>query len=134
MCIPDGTIEDGVMFIGGAWSIDRAHRLEGYSWWPDEQCSQEQLNKFVDKAMAEKPRVIISHDCPEGIVPALFLNHSKQHIHTRTGQALEAIRQLAPPKLWVWGHWHESKDSIIEGTHFICLAELETVDLDLEAY
>jgi len=130
-CIKDGTIEDGVLYIGGAWSIDQAYRTEGYSWWPDEQCSLERLNEIVDLAILYKPHTIISHDCPEGIVPALFLNHSKEHIHTRTGQALESIRQLAPPKQWIFGHWHESRATVITGTMFICLAELETIEIDL---
>ncbi len=132
--IPDGTIEGNVMFIGGAWSIDYALRTEGYSWWENEQCSQSKLGTFVDLAIQRKPSVIISHDCPMGIVPAMFLNHSKEHIVTRTGQALESIRQLAPPKLWVFGHWHESRDVMVEGTRFVCLAELEAVDFDLGSY
>ncbi len=132
--IPDGTLENNVMFIGGAWSIDYALRMEGFSWWVNEECSHEQLNAFVDLAIAKRPSVIVSHDCPEGIVPALFLNHSKQHLHTRTGQALESIRQLAPPKLWVFGHWHESRDVMVQGTQFVCLAELEAREFDLGSY
>lgn len=32
--IPDGTVEGDTMFCGGAVSIDRAYRHEGYSYWP----------------------------------------------------------------------------------------------------
>ena len=31
--IPDGTVEGNIMYIGGAVSIDRAWRRDGYSWW-----------------------------------------------------------------------------------------------------
>ena len=40
--IADGTVEDDVMFIGGAWSIDNPvappgwyRRTAGYDWWDD---------------------------------------------------------------------------------------------------
>jgi len=100
-CIKDGTIEGDVMFIGGAWSIDWTLRTEGYSWWSDEQCSQEQLNQFVILLSRKDLSIMITHDFPEGIVPSVFLNHNKEHIHTRTGQALESIRQLTRPALWI---------------------------------
>lgn len=50
--IPDGWVEDldgrKTMFCGGATSIDRAMRQEGYSWWPDEEMSHAELNCAVD--------------------------------------------------------------------------------------
>ena len=37
--IKDGLIENDIMYIGGAWSIDREYRTEGVSWWRDEELS-----------------------------------------------------------------------------------------------
>jgi hypothetical protein len=124
--IADGTIEDDTMFIGGAWSIDRAYRTEGVSWWPDEELSISELDRMIDMAIAMRPRIMVTHDCPTDAVYHLFNAHP---ISTRTQQALNAIWQLAPPEIWLFGHWHQSRDQVINGTRFICLAELEWVDL-----
>jgi hypothetical protein len=47
--IEDGKIEGDTMFIGGAVSIDRALRQEGYNWWPDEELSAERLTPYADR-------------------------------------------------------------------------------------
>lgn len=36
------------------------------------------------------------------------------------------------PKLWLFGHWHMPFDEVVSGTRFICLAELATIDVDIE--
>lgn len=125
--IPDGHFENGVMFIGGANSIDQAYRVEGYSWWADEQCSYQELDGFIEKAMTLKPHTMVTHDAPQDIVHRVFSSAylHKDIVQTRTQQALERIRQLVKPKLWVFGHWHTSADVTIDGTRFVCLAELE---------
>lgn len=133
-CIPDGTIEGNMMFIGGAWSIDRAYRTENYDWWADEECSAQQLSDLVDLAIDEKPEIMITHDCPEGIVRDMFLGYElhKEVYPTRTGQALESIRQLVRPKLHIFGHWHIDRVMFIDGTQYVCLAELSCRDVNLE--
>ena len=35
--IKDGSFMKNMMFCGGGFSIDRARRTEGFSWWPDEE-------------------------------------------------------------------------------------------------
>ena len=125
--IPDGTIEGPVMFIGGAYSIDSAWRLEDYSWWANEQLSYEELDDLVEKARVRRPEVLVTHDAPYDVVPLVFADKyvHKPNEPTRTGQAFERIRQLVRPRLWVFGHWHTSADVTIDGTRFVCLAELE---------
>ena len=134
--IPDGTIEDGTMFIGGALSIDKAFRIEGYSWWQDEELSSNELSNLVDKFIAEKPRVMITHECPEEIAIELvreIRNETKldPRFASRTRQALQSMWSAHSPELWIFGHWHHSFDREIRGTRFICLTELEYMDLDL---
>jgi hypothetical protein len=65
--IDDGKIEGDTMFIGGAVSIDRALRQEGYNWWSDEELSAERLNELVDRFVQIRPRVMVTHDCPEEV-------------------------------------------------------------------
>lgn len=51
---------------------------------------------------------------------------------SRTRVAFERMLFLHPPKLWVFGHWHVPFDYESNGTRFICLPELATLDVDLE--
>lgn len=136
--IPDGTIkryglENTVMFVGGALSIDREWRTEGYDWWPDEELSIEALYKMYDKYMLEKPRIMVTHDCPEVVAHQLFGIDGKLKFNfpSRTRQALQSMFEGFQPEMWIFGHWHESKDIVIKGTRFICLAELEHKDIDI---
>lgn len=126
--IPDGHITNDIMFIGGAWSIDWEHRTPGVTWWADEQCSYEELNRFIDLAVEKKPKMIVTHEPPEFCVPTMFNGNV---IRTRTGQALEVIQELVKPELWIFGHWHINKDMTVNGTRFLCLGELAYVDIPL---
>lgn len=121
--IPDGLVQDDVMFVGGASSIDWQYRIEGYSWWKDEQCSQDQFNEIVDIYFVTKPRVMVTHDCPLSIIPLIHRHHFKEN--SRTQQALQMMFEYHQPDLWVHGHHHISIDHVVEGTRFVCLAELE---------
>lgn len=122
--IKDGTVKDDVMFIGGAYSIDHAFRVKDYSWWEDEQLSGKELSDVIDVYLVAKPRVMITHDAP---VSAVRRIHHSHHAFddTRTQQALQAMFELHQPDLWVHGHHHVSFEQKLEGTRFVCLAELE---------
>lgn len=133
--IPDGFIEtiDGVkfMFIGGAWSIDAHRRIEGVSWWRDEECSYEQLNRFIDLAINENPDVMVTHTCPLEVAGQFYSERFGKINGTVTGNALQALLNATIPKLWIFGHWHQSENQTIGETRFVCLNELEVVTLNL---
>ncbi len=135
--IPDGTTENGMMFVGGADSIDKALRIEGYSWWPDEELSFAALNGITDRYLSSKPRVMVTHDAPQEVAEALydqaasFGRKSAKLEPTRTRQALQSMWSGHSPDLWIFGHWHLSFDRVLRGTRFICLAELEHKDIDV---
>jgi hypothetical protein len=128
--IPDGTIEGNVMFIGGALSIDKEWRVPNIDWWEDEEVSYNQFDMLISKAQINRPSVMITHDCPESIIPLIFKNALP--IKSRTQAALDSIFNYAPPKLWIFGHWHQTMQVVINDTQFICLGELNHVDIDLE--
>jgi hypothetical protein len=71
--IPDGTITNDWMFIGGAWSIDRARRIEGLNWWKDEELSYEELYRLTDIYQFVLPSVMITHDVAESVATKMFL-------------------------------------------------------------
>jgi len=52
------------MALGGAVSIDKAQRIEGRDWWPEEAITAAQ----AQEACAGGPcDVLLSHDCPSGV-------------------------------------------------------------------
>lgn len=138
--IPDGRFEDEIMFVGGALSIDRQLRTEGYNWWPDEELSLAELRRLVGLYIQCKPRVMVTHDCPDEVarivlsrVPAMA--PGRKDFPSRTRYAFQEMWSAHPPKLWIFGHYHWSFDQVLHGgriaeTRFIGLAELEYRDID----
>lgn len=57
----------GVRFLamGGAYSVDRAGRLPGRSWWPEETITRRQQMRA---GSAGKTDVLVAHDCPAKVV------------------------------------------------------------------
>lgn len=134
--IEDGMVEDDIMYVGGAWSIDHSLRTEGVDWWRDEELSVSQFNTIVDIYRDVKPRVMITHDCPTQIAWDMFISRGdslggKNQIKTRTGEALQAMWEMHQPEMWFFGHWHETRDLTLHGTKFQCIGELDYVDVEL---
>jgi hypothetical protein len=143
-CIKDGLVEDGTMFVGGAWSIDNPaappgwhRRTLGIDWWPEEQLSHAQLTQLSFLYGMVKPRVMVTHDIPQSVSDKLFFGEGRilegrPQYNTRTGVAFDSMFGVHKPKLWVFGHWHHDIDEVIDGTRFICLNELSYIDVDME--
>jgi hypothetical protein len=131
--IADGHIEDDVMLIGGALSVDRQWRTEGYDWWADEELSSSELGILVDLYAVARPRLMITHDCPESVAVRMCVlsGRDKLDFPSRTRQAFQSMFELRQPGLWIFGHCHASFDSVLDGTRFICLAGLEYRDIEI---
>ena len=131
--IDDGTIEDGVMYVGGALSIDRHVRKEGLNWWANEELSIEELSAIVDLYLLREPHTVVTHDCPDAIIMQIADEHPyfslQKRFKSRTGQALQTMWDFHKPDLWIFGHYHVSIDRVIGGTRFRCLDELEYMDI-----
>lgn len=121
---------DGIFWLAGAWSIDRAWRIEGASWWADEELSYQELGKAIDLYAQVKPRFVLSHEAPakaaivllSGLLGPYFLAKG-ECAHSRTAQALEAMLSFHQPKKWIFGHYHVDKEFHTPGydTKFICV-------------
>jgi len=134
--IPDGTIENDVMFIGGAWSIDQEWRVKDQDWWEDEELSYEELDRLINVYEVMKPRIMITHDCPTIAAYEMFVKHGKtlagtNQFKTRTAEAFQAMFEIHQPEFHFFGHWHQTKKEIINGTTFHCLGECDFIDFDL---
>jgi predicted phosphodiesterase len=131
--IPDGTVEGDMMLVGGAVSIDIPMRVEGLTWWPDEELSSAEMMPIVDRYISEKPKIMVSHECPDQITEIILAlsDKTKLELQSCTRHAFQTMFEAHQPDIWIFGHYHQSLDRVIEGTRFICLAELEFIDLDV---
>ena len=126
-------------FVSGAWSIDCAMRIEGSSWWPEEELTIAELYKAHDAYVEYQPEIMITHDGPTHFTHFLLNRFAlqsqawyKEHTvtPTRTGQALTAMFDAFQPKIWVHGHWHADYEKVIKGTRFICVNELKHIRIE----
>lgn len=116
-------------FYRGAYSIDRQYRTIGIDWWEQEQVKIDQFMIARELYRETKPDIVITHDCPESI--AMLLLKAGQNIYQNmTGWALQELFNIHQPKMWLFGHYHRNWNKNVNNTHFKCLNELETVDLN----
>jgi hypothetical protein len=124
-----GVIDD-LFFASGAWSIDQAYRIEGQSWWRDEELSSSQMNEAHDLYVKSKPRIVVTHDAPASLFEKGGPMELKPFYPSSTAIFLQILFETHVPEIWLFGHHHLSRDFVLNETRFRCLAELETVTLD----
>ncbi len=117
------------MAVGGAVSVDKAMRVPGVSWWPEEELSD------ADVAHACRPGpvdIVVAHDCPKGVnIPGVgpdtkagvrgdwpmhVLLDAEEH-----RAKLRTIWSAHQPELWIHGHYHISYEFWLRTTRFIGL-------------
>lgn len=132
-----------VNFVGirGAFSVDVIGRIKHFAmggkktWWDNEEMSYEEMEETTELVLSKKPDLIVSHDCPSSLCKQLETMSLKRFgweqdsIDSRTQQYLENLFKLYQPSLWVFGHWHQHFNTIINGTRFICVKHEEYIDL-----
>jgi hypothetical protein len=126
----DGTYYNGMFFLGGGFSTDQHKRTEGVDWWRTEELTIQELNVLIDSYLVKRPQVVVSHECPSCIVQSVLKKKYYDGM-SRTAQALTAMFEIAPPKLWVFGHWHQSVDIIVGNTRFVCVDKEQFIDIPI---
>lgn len=133
--IPDGTFrpETSTFFCGGALSVDKVTRKYGIDWWDDEELTIKQFYDIIDEYVEAKPKIMVTHDCPEFLARKTMSGYDsyKASIPSTTRQAFDAMWVAHKPKVWIFGHWHESVKEEVNGTTFICLNINEYIDLEV---
>lgn len=134
----DGGLSGYVFFVRGAWSIDgkfRRTRGKEWHWFPREQVSMSEGTRALEMYEEVKPDFVITHAAPTFILNHLRLLFSDGNpIPTQTGRLLEAMFEVHKPKLWCFGHYHQSWRGEFDGTQFMCLNQFPdegwTLDFD----
>ena len=95
-----------VMFMGGAYSIDKHYRRPHLSWWYQEMLTETD----VYNAGTEHVDVVFSHDCPDTI---WFKDKLEQDYYKidedsqRNRDILTSICDTVSPRRVYHGHYHE---------------------------
>ncbi len=101
------------MALGGAYSIDKAHRVEGHSWWSQELLTREQVSRALDRGPVD---VLLTHDAPDGVVPIVTSSYKGDEISRGNRRAISAVREAVQPALLVHGHYHHRYTATIDRT------------------
>lgn len=113
--LPDGRI---ILFMGGAYSVDKDCRIEGKTWFPQEIIYPEDIKNIKLNAA---PDIIISHTCPEEFKMTGLQIFDK--IHDPSRPLLSQLLKKYKPKEWYFGHWHEFNQGNYEGCKWMALNE-----------
>ena len=114
------------LVIGGAYSVDKYYRqLLGYSWWSDEQPSDEIKARVEEQIKSKDFDIILSHTCPFKYEPVeMFISGVDQSkVDDSTERWLDTIEDSIDYLAWFCGHWHTNKR--IDKVHFL-FDEFET--------
>lgn len=121
-----------MFWVSGAWSIDQNFRIEGRSWWREEELSAAQGREAFDAFFDARPRLMLSHDGPS----SLFIDGGPMEIggfrSSATATLLQSMLEAHQPEVWLFGHHHESRDFTLGSTHFRCLDCSECAVLFIE--
>lgn len=118
---PRGTIRDGILYIGGASSIDKAYRTRGLDWWPEENISYSETESILSaiEAYTGEIHTVISHDCPSSFDMQPVLKWPEKKDANR--EFLEHVRKVVRPKRWFFGHYHAAHEGSFEGCYYRCI-------------
>jgi len=112
--LPDGRV---IMFMGGAYSIDKEWRTLGIDWFPEEEITQKDLMELPDINVD----IFITHTCPSELVYDLIKRYPEKGFEP-SNQALSALWKIYKPDLWYFGHWHQYGEYKMMGTKCTCLS------------
>ncbi|MBR4580072.1 MAG: metallophosphoesterase [Lachnospiraceae bacterium] len=120
---------DGTTFFtfGGAYSIDRAWRTEGVSWFQEEIPNEEEYEegrKNLEKA-GFRVDYVLSHTGPREVVSEIgFGEMSDEEVELR--RYLQWVADYTVFSAWYFGHFHE--DTVVEDIFYCLYDELIVIE------
>lgn len=123
-----------VLFLGGASSIDKGMRLEGWDWFPEEMITWPQANKAIDAGRVD---VMFTHDMPTVAFESVRGN-AKWILADSEGAknrgVIQAVLENAQPQILVHGHMHYNYELVYKNTEIVglhCHGKAQWIILDL---
>ena len=106
--------------LGGAVSVDKEFRQEGFDWFPEEQVTEDDVNKAVSAGHVD---VLLTHDAP-GLVGESPVSGVPDYLLKESELTRDRIKQViahTEPSLNVHGHHHRSYTSNFLGCKVVGL-------------
>lgn len=133
-------IWNGISFVtlGGAFSIDKAFRVEGRSWWYDELITIADMKKI--KNLGIKADILLSHDAPIEVKNGYFrMIHKNTFFESNCNrECISEAATILKVKMIIHGHYHfrhseiiklNDRDVIVEGLDCEGVNQMMVVDL-----
>lgn len=99
------------LVLGGAYSVDKKFRIEGKTWFANEQLSQRERRIIWKKVIAQRRYdIVLSHTCPFKYIPKESFKSKLDDIDTTTEEWLDLIEDIIDYDAWYCGHYHINKD------------------------
>jgi len=98
--------DNDFLLIPGALSVDRKQRIEGLSWWANEQMSSVQYERTIEQAV--NANYILSHDAPLRSYFGFFHNTEVSISNRALDVILEENMYNRIAKRWFHGHLHKN--------------------------
>jgi hypothetical protein len=96
--------------MGGAYSIDKLHRKEGISWWPEEIANNSEWRNADIKLNEHDNQVdyILTHTCSKKILEYMgFGGYLMEKFNDPTAIAFDSIVDTVKFREWHFGHFHK---------------------------
>lgn len=113
------------LLIPGALSYDKKLRVEGVSWWRNEEMSYAHCDETLDLIVNYNFDYIISHDAPLSKYLDFFRETTPSLTNTMLNEALVKLsgKKLTKKLTWIHGHLHQSYFEQVNSVNLIGLAE-----------
>jgi hypothetical protein len=111
------------MGLGGAVSVDRQWRVQGDSWWPEEQITPRQFEYAMRPGKVD---VMVCHDiCDSAELPNLRKSSGwPEDVLAESAEHRKIIQQVVDqvqPELFVHGHFHVRYDQMVGSMRVLSL-------------
>lgn len=100
--------------LGGAVSVDREWRTEGYSYWSTEEITEEDVQALSARAGGEGVDVLLTHDAP--LVPRGVRPLADRDLAADCARSIAMVQRAADgvrPALLLHGHFHRDYEGTI---------------------
>lgn len=125
--------EYDLFYISGAYSIDKDWRIEGVSWWPEEELSESQMQECARLYLETKPKYVISHDAPKEVIKNIYFKQDKgiERFPNRTSDFLQKLFEIHQPLFQFFGHHHQNLNIKIKNTNFVCIKDNDALTIEI---
>lgn len=104
--------EASFLALGGAFSIDRSHRVKNSSWWVEEVISEIDSENAIEGGHAD---FMITHDIPSGVDLKLTSNLSRSvtREYEKHRNILRKVVDFVKPDELIGGHYHKRLNDVL---------------------